>query len=103
MRFRCTPAPEGRQHKARGQSDEGAATPGWKTKTIPSPGRGGSEFDRHEFAAAPLRLAQRLLASGHTEEEILKAYLYLEKQDIRAALAYATWRVEEIEVAVARG
>ena len=44
-----------------------------------------------------------LLASGHTEEEILKAYPYLEKEDFRAALAYATWRVEEIEVAVARG
>ena len=43
-----------------------------------------------------------LLASGHTEEEILKAYPYLEKEDLRAALAYATWRVEEIEVAVAR-
>jgi uncharacterized protein (DUF433 family) len=44
-----------------------------------------------------------LLASGHTEEEILKAYPYLEKEDIRAALTYATWRVEEIEVAVGRG
>jgi uncharacterized protein (DUF433 family) len=44
-----------------------------------------------------------LLASGHTEEEILKAYPYLEKEDLRAALAYATWRVEEIEVTVARG
>jgi uncharacterized protein (DUF433 family) len=31
-----------------------------------------------------------LLASGHTEEEILKAYPYLEKEDIRAALTYAT-------------
>jgi uncharacterized protein (DUF433 family) len=44
-----------------------------------------------------------LLASGHAEEEILKAYPYLEKDDIRAALSYATWRVEEIEVPVARG
>lgn len=43
-----------------------------------------------------------LLASGHPEEEILKAYPYLEKEDILAALGYATWRVEEIEVAVAR-
>lgn len=37
-----------------------------------------------------------LLASGHTEEEILKAYPYLEKEDIRAALAYATWRVKRL-------
>jgi uncharacterized protein (DUF433 family) len=44
-----------------------------------------------------------LLASGHTEDEVLKAYPYLEPADIRAALTYATWRVEEIEVAVARG
>ena len=44
-----------------------------------------------------------LLASGHTEEKILGAYPYLEKEDIRPALAYATWRVEEIEVPVARG
>ena len=44
-----------------------------------------------------------LLASGHTGAEILKAYPYLEKEDIRAALAYATWRVEEIEVPVERG
>lgn len=44
-----------------------------------------------------------LLASGHTEDEILAAYPYLEKEDFRAALAYATWRVEEIEVAMERG
>jgi uncharacterized protein (DUF433 family) len=31
-----------------------------------------------------------MLASGHSEEEILKAYPYLEKEDFRAALAYAT-------------
>ena len=41
-----------------------------------------------------------LLASGHSEEEVLQAYPYLEKQDILAALTYATWRVEEREVAV---
>jgi len=44
-----------------------------------------------------------LLASGHSEDEILKAYPYLEKEDIRAALTYATWRVEEQEVPVQRG
>lgn len=41
-----------------------------------------------------------LLASGHSEEGILTAYPYLAREDIRAALTYATWRVEEIEVAV---
>lgn len=44
-----------------------------------------------------------LLATRHSEEEILTAYPYLEPEDIQAALAYATWRVEEIEVPVARG
>ena len=44
-----------------------------------------------------------LLTAGHTAEEILTAYPYLEKEDITAALAYATWRVEEFEVPVARG
>ncbi|NCJ06057.1 DUF433 domain-containing protein [Synechococcales cyanobacterium C] len=39
-----------------------------------------------------------LLASGHSMKEILAAYPYLEQDDIYAALAYAAWRVEEIEV-----
>lgn len=38
-----------------------------------------------------------LLAAGHTEEEILKAYPYLERDDLRDALPYAAWRAEEIE------
>jgi uncharacterized protein (DUF433 family) len=41
-----------------------------------------------------------LLAAGRSEEEILKAYPYLEREDIQAALTYATWRVEEREVRV---
>jgi uncharacterized protein (DUF433 family) len=39
-----------------------------------------------------------LMASGRTIEEILQAYPYLELADIYAALAYAAWRVEEVEV-----
>ena len=39
-----------------------------------------------------------LVASGRTFGEILAAYSYLEDEDIRQALAYAAWRVEEIEV-----
>lgn len=38
-----------------------------------------------------------LLASGRTSAEILKAYPYLEEEDIRESLAYAAWRAEEIE------
>ena len=39
-----------------------------------------------------------LVASGRGFGEILIAYPYLEDEDIRQALSYAAWRVEEIEV-----
>jgi uncharacterized protein (DUF433 family) len=39
-----------------------------------------------------------LVASGHSTADILKAYPYLEEEDIGEALAYAAWRAEEIEV-----
>ncbi|MCX6638205.1 MAG: DUF433 domain-containing protein [Acidobacteria bacterium] len=39
-----------------------------------------------------------LMASGRTEDEILKAYPYPELEDLRQALAYAAWRAEEVEV-----
>lgn len=39
-----------------------------------------------------------LLAAGRTTAEILQAYPYLEEADIREALAYAAWRLEETEV-----
>jgi uncharacterized protein (DUF433 family) len=42
-----------------------------------------------------------LIAAGHTNEEILKLYPYLDKEDITEALSYAAWRSEEIELAVA--
>jgi uncharacterized protein (DUF433 family) len=39
-----------------------------------------------------------LLAVGQTTEQILEAYPYLEREDIGAALAYAAWRLQEVEV-----
>jgi uncharacterized protein (DUF433 family) len=39
-----------------------------------------------------------LIATGHSKEDILKLYPYLEEADIPEALAYAAWRSEEIEV-----
>jgi uncharacterized protein (DUF433 family) len=42
-----------------------------------------------------------LIAAGHDNQEILKAYPYLEAEDIREALTYAAWRVEEIELPLA--
>ncbi|MGB6064164.1 MAG: DUF433 domain-containing protein [Desulfomonilaceae bacterium] len=42
-----------------------------------------------------------LVASGYTTKDILKLYPYLEAEDIREALAYAAWRVEEIDLPMA--
>jgi len=42
-----------------------------------------------------------LVASGHTFDEILKAYPYLEIDDVKEALKFAAWRVEEVEVPLA--
>jgi uncharacterized protein (DUF433 family) len=39
-----------------------------------------------------------LLAAGHSHDQILNAYPYLEREDIAAALSYAAWRSQEIEV-----
>jgi len=39
-----------------------------------------------------------LVAAGYATAEILKAYPYLEEEDIAQALAYAGWRVEELKV-----
>ena len=42
-----------------------------------------------------------LVASRHSFADILKAYPYLEEEDLSEALAYAAWRVEEIELPLA--
>jgi uncharacterized protein (DUF433 family) len=39
-----------------------------------------------------------LVAAGRSQDEILRAYPYLEPGDVRAALAYAAWRSEEREL-----
>ena len=39
-----------------------------------------------------------LLAAGRSPAEILRAYPYLEWEDIDQSLAYAAWRLEEREV-----
>jgi uncharacterized protein (DUF433 family) len=38
------------------------------------------------------------VASGYSRQQILEAYPYLEEEDIRQALAYTAWRVDEIEI-----
>jgi uncharacterized protein (DUF433 family) len=39
-----------------------------------------------------------LVASGHTHDEILQAYPYLQEEDIRQALTYSAWRASEMEL-----
>ena len=41
------------------------------------------------------------IGAGHTIEEILSDYPYLEREDILHALRYAAWRSEEREVVIA--
>ena len=43
-----------------------------------------------------------LIASGATTQEIQADYPYLEAEDISAALSYAAWRAEEIDVPLVR-
>jgi uncharacterized protein (DUF433 family) len=38
-----------------------------------------------------------LVAAGHSREEILRMYPYLEDGDIAEALSYAAWRADEME------
>ena len=38
------------------------------------------------------------IAAGHTPEDLLADYPYLEREDISQALRYAAWRVEEREI-----
>jgi len=42
-----------------------------------------------------------LFAAGHSREEILKLYPYLEAEDLEQALGYAAWRVEEMDIPLA--
>jgi uncharacterized protein (DUF433 family) len=39
-----------------------------------------------------------LMAAGKSVADVLALYPYLEEEDIRQALAYAAWRVEEVEI-----
>lgn len=38
-----------------------------------------------------------LIAAGHTVDDVVAAYPYVEDEDVRAALQYAAWRSEERE------
>jgi len=40
------------------------------------------------------------IAAGHSFDEVLADYPYLEREDIAQALRYAAWRADEREVAI---
>ena len=42
-----------------------------------------------------------LIAAGHSIQDVLRLYPYLEAADVSEALSYAAWRVEEIEMPIA--
>lgn len=44
-----------------------------------------------------------LLASGESIDSVLELYPSLEREDIYAALAYATWRAEEYDLVLKAG
>ena len=41
------------------------------------------------------------IGAGHSVEDVIKDYPYLEREDIMQALRYAAWRAEEREVLLA--
>lgn len=41
------------------------------------------------------------IGAGHSVEEVLADYPYLEREDVMQALRYAAWRADEREVALA--
>jgi uncharacterized protein (DUF433 family) len=43
------------------------------------------------------------IGAGHTVDELLSDYPYLEREDIMQALRYAAWRAEEREIMLATG
>jgi uncharacterized protein (DUF433 family) len=42
------------------------------------------------------------IGAGHSIEEVLADYPYLEREDVLQALRYAAWRAEEREVVLAQ-
>jgi uncharacterized protein (DUF433 family) len=39
-----------------------------------------------------------LMAAGHSIDRILEDYPYLQREDVQAALEYAAWRLEEVDL-----
>lgn len=74
--------------------------PTWTRITFDPQVMGGRACIRGMRVTAGMILG--LLAAGRTTSEILHAYPYLEEADIREALAYAAWRLEESDTPLRR-
>jgi uncharacterized protein (DUF433 family) len=70
--------------------------PEWKRITLDPQVMGGKPCIRGMRVTAGTLVG--LVAAGRSDEEILRAYPYIEPEDIREALAYAAWRLEESEL-----
>jgi uncharacterized protein (DUF433 family) len=71
---------------------KGRPVAGFPRLTIHPDRMGGMPCIRdYRFTAAQVL---RLFSAGHSEDEILKAYPFLERADVREALAYASGLVE---------
>jgi len=73
--------------------------PEWKRITLDPMVMGGKPCIRGMRVTAGTVVG--LVAAGRSLDEILAAYPYLEADDIREALAYAAWRLEEAELPLA--
>ena len=72
------------------------ATQTWKRITVDPQVMGGKPCIRGMRVTVGTVLG--LMATGRSEAEILEAYPYLEMEDLREALAYAAWRLQEQEL-----
>jgi uncharacterized protein (DUF433 family) len=70
--------------------------PEWKRITLDPQVMGGKPCIRGLRVTAGTLVG--LVAAGRSDDEILQAYPYIEREDIREALSYAAWRLEESEL-----
>jgi uncharacterized protein (DUF433 family) len=71
---------------------KGRPVAGFPRLTVHADRMGGMPCIRdYRFTAAQVL---RLFSAGHSEDEILKAYPFLERADVREALSYASGLVE---------
>ena len=60
---------------------------------------GGKAYVRGMRVTVSMVVSQ--IGAGHSVEQILGDYPYLEREDVMQALRYAAWRTEERELALA--